>query len=283
MRTLEKQEDALNKQFLLHIIYTNVTVSVSAGLLTAGLLRYAGVEQNELYGWFSALATFTVYNGQRLYKSRANQSTPWLQWVSQNQVLLWTLVGISCAAACFMLYLIGHLSANAAFLLVLGGLISLFYVVPLGRYSLRELPYVKIHLIAFTWAALLVAFPLLNEGFTAGVLWISVAHYFYVLAVAIPFDIRDLKYDSKNQKTIPQTLGVANSKGLAVILLLFFLVMIGMYNVSFLFNPVFILAVVVQIGFVLLIHEKRSDFYCAVGIDGSISLLGIAYFLMHFF
>ena len=38
-------------------------------------------------------------------------------------------------------------------------------------------------------------------------------------------------------------------------------------------------AILVQIVLVLLMNTKRSDFYCAGWIDGSISLLGLAYFM----
>ena len=121
---------------------------------------------------------------------------------------------------------------------------------------------------------------MLNEEIDKAVIDFSIAHYAYVLAVTIPFDIRDLKYDWPSQKTIPQFFGIFGAKAIGVILLLFF----DGYMISILddlmFNPLFHSAVVIQIVLVIYMNEKRPDSYCAGLIDGSIALLGLSYFLL---
>ena len=145
---------------------------------------------------------------------------------------------------------------------------------------MREIPHLKIHLIAISWVAVLITFPMVNEEWFTNVILYSIAHYLYVLAVTIPFDIRDLKYDLKEHRTIPQVVGVKASKAVSLVLLIGFVAIMVYVNCDLLYNWAFYGAVLVQIALVLLMTEKRSDFYCAGLIDGSIALLGLSYFLI---
>ena len=166
-------------------------------------------------------------------------------------------------------------------LLGISGVISLFYVFKIRGRNLREVPFLKIHLISFSWVAILIVFPLINENEYSNFLPLCIAHYLYVLAVTIPFDIRDLKFDMPHQKTIPQMIGVAASKALSVWLLLIFgWVMIYFVDGNLMTNPMFVVSILVQILLVLFMNENRSDIYCAGLIDGAIALLGMSYFLM---
>ena len=119
-----------------------------------------------------------------------------------------------------------------------------------------------------------------NESKEEALVWSAVAHYIYVLAVTIPFDIRDLKHDIPEQRTIPQVVGVRVSKFISIVLLLCFAMTILYFVEPFLLlNPWFFISIFVQIVLVLFRNEKRSDIYCAGMIDGSIALLGLSYFL----
>ena len=145
---------------------------------------------------------------------------------------------------------------------------------------MRELPYLKIHLIALTWTGVIIAFPILNEGLDTESAAVLFAHYCYVLAVTIPFDIRDLKFDKKEHNTIPQTTGIKPSKALSLILLtLFTLLMVSIEN-RLKINVLFYGGVLVQMILVIFMNEKRSDIYCAGLIDGAIALVGLSYFLL---
>jgi len=105
----------------------------------------------------------------------------------------------------------------------------------------------------------------------------ALAHYLYILAVTIPFDIRDLKFDDSSQKTIPQIAGVKGAKAIAIISMSLFVTLVIWLKVSLLFNPLFIVAVAVQTVLILATTKSRGDLYCAGGIDGAIALLGLAY------
>ncbi len=184
------------------------------------------------------------------------------------------LLTLSC------LFLIGKLSLGSILLLLVSGVVSLLYVIPVKGIIMREIPYMKVYLIAFTWAAVLILFPMLNEQkFEWNVLIQAVAHALFIISATIPFDIRDLKFDRDTHKTIPQVVGIVWSKVISVVLLVLFL--FGMFWVtpSLLENPFFLVAIAIQFLLILLMNENRGDIYCAGAIDGAIGLIGLSYFL----
>lgn len=226
---------------------------------------------------FAFLATFGVYNGQRIFKVSIHADTPWLNWVAKNKIIIAVLVVVSLLGALISILGIIEWRFNVLLILFICALISAFYVIRIGKKNLREIPFIKIHLIAFSWTLLLIVFPIINEGHNNHIFEIGLAHYTYVLAVTIPFDIRDLKYDSKDQSTIPQIMGVKASKGLAIALLLVSGFLLMSLFPKLMHNMIFYAAIGTQIVLVLLMKESRSDLYCAGWIDGSIALLGVAY------
>ena len=133
------------------------------------------------------------------------------QWLQQNKFLLSVVTVLSAIAT---VYFSLSLSYNTLRLLIPLGVIAFMYQLPLmywkGRWlRLREVPGVKIFLIAFVWA--LVSVGLLVEEYQIGWktdVWFLFVHRFcFVFAITIPFDIRDLKYDSLQLKTIPTVFG----------------------------------------------------------------------------
>jgi len=231
------------------------------------------------YGLFAFCSTFAVYNGQRLIKSATQIQTPWLDWVRKNEKPLYLWVFSASFGAISCLFLIGEYTFNSLALIATTGLLSLFYIVPVRGRNLRESPYIKIHLIAITWAVVLIAFPVFNSSIGGDEhRWATLAHYCYILAVTIPFDIRDLKYDRRSQRTLPQLLGVPGSKILALSMIAVFAAIMLWQFPTLSQNGVFYGACLIQMIFIAAMTEERGDGYCAGGIDGGIAILGLAYF-----
>ncbi len=266
------------KRLLRYIIYTNIIVALSAALLSAGFCFRKEIHNWWLYGLFSFFATMTVYNGQRLFKTKENKATEWLIWVKKHNKLLIGLVLFSFLTALLCFFLIDK-NRTLIYLLFTGvSCISILYVVRIKGKNIRELPYIKIHLISFTWVIVLILFPLINESLDINLVTYALGFYFYVLAVTIPFDIRDLKYDLPEQKTIPQLIGVRKAKILSVLLLLTFVLIFVKTNSQIQFNLFFWVTIALQLFLLLMMNKKRGDFYCAGLIDGAIGLMGLSLF-----
>ena len=255
-------------------------MALSSGVLSAGFCF-----SNEIVNWFwygllTFLSTIAVYNGQRLFKSKSKFKTPWLSWVRKNEKSIGTGTIFSLVGSGLIFLKIWNFSWLSFIVLSVSTIISILYVVRIKGRNMRELPYLKIHLIAFTWTTVIIAFPIINENLETESLVILLAHYFYVLAVTIPFDIRDLKYDDKHHNTIPQTVGIRASKTLSVSLLIMFATLMLSIETSLNTNMLFFGSIIIQVLLVIFMTEKRSDFYCAGYIDGAIGLLGLSYFLI---
>ncbi|WP_299105997.1 hypothetical protein [uncultured Tenacibaculum sp.] len=270
-------------RLLEYFIYLNIVISTSAGLLIMGITNYFSIDNYILYGFFGFFSTLSVYNIQRLVKSNINKKTPWLNWVSKHKKLVTIISCISSILAILLFVsLITKLTPTIIILISISILISCFYVIKIKNKSLRELPYVKIHSIALTWTAIIVAFPLLNEHiYTWRVLiYFIPSHYLYFIAIAIPFDIRDLKYDLLSQRTIPQVVGVKCSKIISIILLILSSIGLGVLFSPNLFTYLFVTAILVQVLFILFSAEKRQEYYYSLFIDGAIGLLGLNYLIL---
>lgn len=154
-----------------------------------------------------------------------------------------------------------------------------FYVVRIGEKNLRSIPFLKIHVISLSWALLLIVFPIVNEEVSISILPVLGAHYLYVLAVTIPFDIRDLQYDEKHYRTIPQVIGVQGSKWLAILAMSGYVFITHLFFPELFFSLWFWAIVMLTALLILGTKENTSDWYCAGLIDASISLLGLVYLI----
>lgn len=253
---------------------------MSAGFCKAYLPDF-GVENWLYYGLAAFFSTLTVYNAQRFFKTGFQDKTPWLEWVLKNQKVLWVLSGASAVIASVLYFQLCNQDNESYFgllILAISSLISILYVKKIKGRNLREIPYIKIHLIALTWVGVLLAFPMINEGEYSQLFWLCIAHYLYILAVTIPFDIRDLKYDKPSQKTIPQIIGAEASRIVSLFLLVVFGAIMFYLDERLWSNVLFYIAVFMQILLVLLMNEKREDTYCAGYIDGAIAILGFSYY-----
>lgn len=109
------------------------------------------------------------------------------------------------------------------------GLLAALYAVPLlpRAKNLRSLAGLKIHIVALVWAGFTVLLPALDAGLSLDWdFWILfIQRFLLVLVLIIPFEIRDLQWDDRGLRTLPQVLGVKNTRifGMTVVLLFFLL------------------------------------------------------------
>lgn len=169
---------------------------------------------------FVFFATLFAYNFQRLVRMDVQgELSHRQQWVQKHKKWLCLITIVSAIAT---VYFSLSLSMESLVLLIPLGAIALIYPLPIipfkgKRLRLREVPGIKIFLIALVWA--LVTVGLLVEehqlAWTTDVWFVFLHRLFFVFAITIPFDIRDLKYDSLQLKTIPSVLGEEKARYVA--------------------------------------------------------------------
>jgi 4-hydroxybenzoate polyprenyltransferase len=121
------------------------------------------------------------------------------------------------------------LTGEMLVLLFLMSLLTLFYCFPFNSVNknLRKTPGLKIFIVATVWSLLIVVFPIINfsEKLDISFLIFFVQVLIFVIATIFPFEIRDLNSDCKQLRTIPQIIGVKNTKVLALCLLIIFMLL----------------------------------------------------------
>ena len=257
--------------------------SVGLALFTFSIFQYPPIP-SVLY--FLFLATLLTYNLQVLikWKSRENQFKEDFL-VSKNIVIASVIV-----ASGALLFIIPSLQTRDLMFFSFLATISFLYAFELywtkkKKVNLRSIPYLKIYLVTIVWVGSCILFPIIKMDLAINHnnLLIITSFIFYLIAITIPFDIRDLKFDSGKMKTIPQIAGVKSAKLISITLLLFASICLLIVH---LFGSLkidqLILAIGIHIYCVLLViytNESRSKYYYSAFIDGSMVLFAISYFL----
>lgn len=127
---------------------------------------------------------------------------------------------------CVALYFLKDFSPVAIALAFLAGGLVFFYVYPVHKLkvAIRNVRGVKVYVVALVWALCTVILPVVESGDTFGfsVFLEVIRRMLFVLAITIPFEIRDLNLDQPGLFTIPQQLGVRGAKLLGYCFLLLF-------------------------------------------------------------
>ena len=182
---------------------------------------------------------------------------------STNLKLIYFLTVIS-TLICVMITT--KLTGEMLVLLFLMSLLTLFYCFPFNSLNknLRKTPGLKIFIVATVWSLLIVVFPIINfsEKLDISFLIFFVQVLIFVIATIFPFEIRDLNFDSKQLHTIPQRIGVNNTKILGFCLLFIFMILdyIQYLILNFIsFKSILINAAICLTTFNLILKSKENQ------------------------
>lgn len=128
-----------------------------------------------------------------------------------------------------VVYCAFFLRINTLIITLILAFITLFYAIPFApkRFfnfsvsNLRMIAGIKVYLIALVWVGVTVVLPLV-EG---DIMWqnnfviTAAQRFFIIVTLMLPFEIRDLQFDSLKLETIPQKIGVKTTKVLGFILI----------------------------------------------------------------
>ena len=158
------------------------------------------------------------------------------------------------------------LTGGMLLLLLFMSLLTLFYCFPFNSVNknLRKTPGLKIFIVATVWSLLIVVFPIINftDKLDVSFLIFFVQVLIFVIVTIFPFEIRDLNSDCKQLRTIPQIIGVKNTKVLALCLLIIFMLLDCIQYVilnSINFKSILINAAVCLTTFTLVQKSKENQ------------------------
>jgi 4-hydroxybenzoate polyprenyltransferase len=210
-------------RFFYWIVFGNYWVS-------AGLVALYAVTCNALgfafsWVWAAALffATLAVYTYHRVGLGKLRPAAALFEGVRRNWIIsnlkMLRIQMVLAAIVSLVLFSI-VCSDNQLIFIVPAAIVSLLYIMPIFPHKghwirLREIPYIKIFLIAGIWFMLSIL-PILidfkqiitNKQFQL----LLLQRLLFLFAIIIPFDLRDIEFDRKQGiRTLATALGAKSS------------------------------------------------------------------------
>lgn len=251
------------KKIVDHFLFLNFWVAIGVVLLSAESFLFLSQKIQYSYLFFVFCATLFIYNFQRFFISKSDSSPEGLiyeKWIVSNHSKI-ILTGIIAAAG--ILFCIFFFTLSQLFFLLPVAITSLVYSIGDNKKlkGIREIPYLKIFIITFSWGYVTGFLPGIFSGNTISEIYpVFLMKTLFAFCVYIPFEIRDMKTDPPSFKTLPQVLGVNGSLLTGMILLLVFTWMSLMYS----FLPagiIFAVCFITLSGLLLSARKKNQLFY----------------------
>ena len=279
----------MNKYFRLtldFLLFSNIFIAlcaVSQGMVTYWLLK---VKPDEYVLGLLFCSTLALYNFSILLskpEKPENSAFFRVRWIFSHYRLMITLTIISAIA---IIPLSFFLNTSSKILLIGLGFISVAYNLPVfsisdKRFSLRNIPGVKLFIIAMVWAASCVLLPILEiDGNNSAIITVNETivlfskRFLFIAAITVPFDIRDLFQDKSNElKTIPVIFGEKNSlllcQGLLVVYMFLLFSLTEKIDGDF-----FALSLTIILSGWLIFKSKwkKNEYYYFLFLDGTMIL-----------
>ncbi len=199
--------------------YVHGSIHVAVAVLSLVLMTYHmfGLPFDAPMAGFAFFGTLFGYNFIK-YEAVFRKSVP--KTLFYKAVLAVSLLALTAGAWCFFM-----LSAKAQVAALILFVFAVLYAVPVSpRGNLRNLAGIKIYIVALCWAGVTTLMPLLNAGLDLGHdAWLKFCQRFLLVIILILiFEIIDLSVDDPALKTVPQKIGVKNTRLLNLFLLAIF-------------------------------------------------------------
>lgn len=163
------------------------------------------------------------------------------------------------------------------------GIFTLLYAAPVltQKRNLRDLAGIKILIIALVWAGVSVILPLLDhpEVSLFDKILMFLQRALFIIVITLPFEIRDLEYDSKHLATIPQKIGIKKTRLLGWLMLLLVLVLEILKEEFQMVNFVVLAGLTLLSAYALRLADRRQpDYFAAFWVEA----LPIAWVILWF-
>lgn len=242
------------KQKLLAIIHwligknLIVATAVTSLAISTLLIFHLPMAYGELLSlWVGTILSYSYAKERRLRYER-----PW--W--------WFLTATACVSFLF-------LSWWGRAIFFLSAVLSIAYNAPFLRTPLRNIPYLKISIVAFCWVLGGVYLPLSAYEvplFTYPITILVLQYFLWVVVLILPFDIRDKYIDTPYLQTFSTAFGIVKTKVIGVLLMsIFVLLAVLSYPLSLVY--VQLITACITVFLLLCAQENQSPFYSSLFVE----------------
>ena len=251
---------------------SNIHVALAVCALCYVTLLTFDIEPNTNLILFVFFATVSGYNFVKYFGLARFHHRSLANWLKYIQVFSFFCFVALCVIAF-------KIKLNTLFLFAITAIITFFYAIPFlprkllldERKNLRAISGLKIYVIALVWAIVTVMIPVLDAGYEISndLIITALQRFLFVVLITLPFEIRDLRYDSLKLATIPQCIGVKNTK-IAGIVLAFIIVLVEFLKDELYSDHLIIMFVVLFVSVWLLWFStvNQRKYYSAFWVEG---------------
>lgn len=271
------------RQALDCLLFSNIFIALCAvaqGLVTYQLL---GTKPESHVLGLLFCSTLALYNFSILLSKPAKpEKSPFrrVRWIFSHYRLTITLTMIAVFS---ILPLVFFLNTSSKILLVSLALVSVAYSLPIfsindKHFGLRNIPGVKLFLIAAVWSLSCVLLPILEleSSIEASVsmndsIILIAKRFLFIAAITVPFDIRDLFQDKTNElKTIPVILGERKALLICQGLLVIYLILLFLFTKSIDGNFLGLMLTIILSGWLIFKSTwQKNEYYYFFYLDGT--------------
>jgi 4-hydroxybenzoate polyprenyltransferase len=269
------------------LLFSNIFISL--GAVAQGLITYHLLHQSINYAVivFLFCSTIVTYNFNILVQKPKNpQSSEFkrVRWIFANY---WFNIGVSIFAFIILSVAFLFFSYSSQLLVFILGIISIGYGLPLfskngEKFGLRNIPGLKLFLIALVWAISSVLLPILELRHTHQIeinnyntSLLVIKRFLFIIAITIPFDIRDMFQDKGyNLKTIATAFGERKALLACQLMLMSYLVLLFLFRDNGFNTDFFALASTIILSGWLIFKSKweKNEYYYFLYLDGTLIL-----------
>ena len=227
--------------------------------------------------------TLSAYNWHRLVKTRqADNPLNFARYLRKNRLPLIILLFSLPVLLCSLFYV------NRVILIILMPLafVTFLYSLPtklkLWFFPVRKIPYAKVFLVAMAWASATVILPLAGDLLTLDITTVLLTFagcFLLVLAVTIPFDIRDMESDKAfGIKTLPVAFGIRKSINISIAISLLFLVsaiVLGIASEKLYIPATALITEIVLLPLLQCMKCSKNPLYHTLVLDGLLLVYGL--------
>tara|TARA_R110002051_G_scaffold45354_1_gene91311 strand:+ start:38379 stop:39212 length:834 start_codon:yes stop_codon:yes gene_type:complete len=261
----------LLKRLFNFYLNSSVHVALSAFALTWVTLIEYDLEYHKNMLYFVFFASITGYNFVKYFGLAKFHHRSLANWLKVIQLF-------SLIAFLLMSYYFIFLKLSSMLYVIALAIITFLYAIPLiprkyvfdEQQKLRDIGGLKVYVIALVWMLTTVILPLIenDKSLNTDVLITSMQRFCFIIVLMLPFEIRDLNYDSLKLSTIPQKIGVKRTKICGVLLLMVFMMLEFFKDELSTIAVISTLIIVfVTLLFLVFSHKNQSKYYSAFFVE----------------
>lgn len=273
-----------------YLVNSNLFISLAAlcsvELTYVQLTGDLGLSSLSFLLFFGTWHTYLAQRLVRIDQRKQHQGSGMSYWLLDHKwfVRIMLLVGFTASAVCFV-YL--HLATQLT--IVALAVVSMLYALPVFYWKgvwmrMRDVGVTKPLILGLVWAISTTWLPVMELGVahTADVYWLMLERTLFFVAICVPFDVKDMDFDSETMKykTIPLMFGLNGTKLITWLLLAACAVVVLLrhslmdaYSLTALAG--YMLALLVTAVLVGQMSQKKDEYFFTFWMDGLLILLPV--------